>query len=759
MAAYKYIGKRITRIDARPKVDGSLKYPSDLYVKGMIWGRVLRAKYPHALIRAIDTSAAEKLPGVVMVLTHKDIKGINRFGIERQDQPVLCEDRVRYVGDAVALVGAETKEVAEKALELIKVDYEPLPLLIDPREALKEDSIKLHEKGNIVHELHFTRGDIGSGFAGADVIVENTYTMQMMDHAFLETEAGLASVDKDGLLTVQSCGQYAFRDVTQIARALNYPEEQIRMIEPYTGGAFGGKDEITVQILLALLALKTQRPCKIWFSREEHFISCTHRHPVEIRMKTGVTKEGKLVAHEVWVLQDGGAYATLSGPVLCLVIEHCCGPYLIPNLKVDGWAVYTNNGMSGAFRGFGATQAHLAMESQMNILAERIGMDPLSLRAKNVIRRGDTFGIGEEMIMDFGVDQSLEKAMKHPVWTDRERIKREGSSGGRGDRGKKRGIGVACCFQGSGLGKGLPDYAATTLELNKDGTVTLFQGTIEIGQGSYTGITQIAAEILDLPPEKIRFVGADTKRTLDSGTTTASRVIYAAGQATLLAAKNFVEMLKGEASKIVKSPPETLLVEEGNVLNRSGRKTVSYREIASSLKEPLRAEGVFHIPVADREFSMGLPHTVFCSNTQIVVLDVDTLTGEVEVKKVIAVPDCGTVINPINVEGQSEGGIVMGMGYALYERNVIENGYFKNTGLSTYILPTSWEVPEIETCAVEVPEETGPFGARSVAEVVTTPTAPAILNALYDAIGIRFTDLPVTPEKIIDALERKKKKQ
>lgn len=757
MAGYKYIGKRIARIDARPKVDGSLKYPSDLYVKNMIWGRVLRAKYPHAKIRSIDTSEAEKLPGVVAVLTHRDIGGSNRFGIERQDQPVLCEDRVRYAGDAVALVGAETKEIAEKALDLIRVDYEVLPLLDDPREALKKDSIKLHESGNIVHELHFTRGDVATGFAGADLVVENTYKTQMMDHAFLETEAGLAEVDRDGLLTVQSCGQYAFRDVTQIARALGYPQEKIRMIEPYTGGAFGGKDEITVQILLAVLALKTKRPCKIWFSREEHFISCTHRHPAEIRMKTGVTRDGKLVAHEVWALQDGGAYATLSGPVLCLVIEHCCGPYLIPNLTVDGWAVYTNNGMSGAFRGFGATQAHVAMESQMNILAARLGMDPLALRAKNVIRRGDIFGIGQDMVMAFGVDKSIEKAMEHPVWRDRERIK--GEVGVAGNRWKKRGIGVACCFQGSGLGKGLPDYAATTLELNDDGTVNLFQGTIEIGQGSYTGIAQVAAEIIDLPLEKINFIGADTKRTLDSGTTTASRVMYAAGQATVLAAEKFVQRLKEVAAKMLGCSAAALAQKEGVVCTADGRQSLSFAEIAGTLEEPLKAEGWFHIPLADKEFSMGLPHLVFCSNTQIVILDVDTLTGEVEVRKVVAVPDCGTVINPINVEGQSEGGIVMGMGYALYEQNILEKGQFKNTGLSTYILPTSWEAPEIETCPVEIPEESGPFGARSVAEVVTTPTAPAILNALHDALGIRFTELPVTPEKIIAALEKRDKKE
>jgi CO/xanthine dehydrogenase Mo-binding subunit len=429
---------------------------------------------------------------------------------------------------------------------------------------------------------------------------------------------------------------------------------------------------------------------------------------------------------------------------------------MVPNLKVDGWTMYTNNGMSGAFRGFGATQAHVAMESQMSIMAKKIGMDPLAFRAKNVIRRGDTFGIGQQMVMAFAVDKTIERAMEHPLWKNRERIKREIADGSARNRWKKRGVGVACCFQGSGLGKGLPDYAATTIELNRDGSITLFQGTIEIGQGSYTGIAQIAAEVLDLPMERINFIGGDTGRTLDSGTTTASRVMYAAGEATLRAAREMAARLKERAAKQMGLPPESLELREGAVINHATNRSLMYREIAAALREPLRAEGVFNIPVADREFSMGLPHLVFCSNTQIVMLDVDTLTGEVEVKKAVAFPDCGTVINPINVEGQSEGGIVMGMGYALYEENVIEHGHFKNTGLSTYIVPSAWEAPETETHPVEEPEATGPFGARSVAEVTTTPTAPAILNALDDALGIRFTELPVTPEKVIAALAERK---
>lgn len=748
---FRVVGKRITRIDAKDKVTGQLKYPSDYYSPDMLWGKVLRSKYPHAKIKSINTAKAEKLKGVIAVLTHKDIEGSNRYGIAIQDQPVLCEDRVRYVGDAVAVVAAETREIAEKAVQLIGVDYEPLPIITNVHDALKPGTIKLHDKGNVILELHFERGNVEEGFKESDLIVENTYFTPMMDHAFLETEAGFAKIDSDGVVTVWAGGQYPFRDQTQIARALGYPMRKIRMIEPFTGGAFGGKDEITCQILLALLAIKTKRSVKMWFTREEHMISCTHRHPLEIRMKTGVKKNGKLVAHTIEAYQNGGAYASLSGPVLNLVIEHGAGIYNIPNFKADGYCVYTNNGLSGAFRGFGNTQACVAIESQMSRIAEALGMDELELRYINAIEQGDTISIGFEMELSAGIKETIKSAKESQVWKNRKKIVDDFN---KKNRFIKRGIGVAASMQGSGLGAGLPDYAATSIELKSDGKFYVGSGNIDIGQGIYTGILQVIAEELKTDISNLVLIGADTAKVIDSGTTTASRVMYAAGNSAIKASRQLIELLKKKASDFLNVSQE-LLVYDGRKIydNKNKRNQISLIDLARKSKEgELIAKASFIMPVSKTMYNEGLPHILFSNNTNIAIVDMDLLTGEVKVQEAYAFLDCGTVINPINVEGQSEGGIVMGLGYALYEECKLESGYFLNANFSNYSIPTAIEMPEITTKNIVVEEETGPYGAKSVAEIVTVPIAPAIMNAVHNATGIWFNKIPITPEDVIQKI-------
>ena len=754
---FRVIGKRITRIDAKDKVTGKLIYPSDYYSDDMLWGKVLRSKYPHAKIKSINTSRAEKLKGVIAVLTHKDIEGSNRYGIAIQDQPVLCEDKVRYVGDAVAVVAGETKEIAEKAIELIEVDYEPLPLITNVHNALKSDAIKIHNKGNIILELHFNRGDVGQGFKECDLIVENTYFTPMMDHTFLETEAGFAKIDSDGNVTVWAGGQYPFRDQTQIARTLGYPMEKIRMIEPFTGGAFGGKDEITCQILLALLAIKTKRPVKMWFTREEHMISGTHRHPLEIKMKTGVKKDGKLIAHTIEAYQDGGAYASLSGPVLNLVIEHGVGIYNVPNFKADGYCVYTNNGLSGAFRGFGNTQSCVAIESQMSRIAEALGMDELELRYMNAIEKGDTVSIGFKMELSAGIKETIKSAKESKVWKNRKKIIDDFN---KRHRFIKRGIGVAASMQGSGLGAGLPDYASTSIELKSDGKFYVGSGNIDIGQGVYTGILQVIAEELKTDVDKLVLIGADTAKVLDSGTTTASRVMYAAGNSSIKASRQLINILKRKAVELLDNvgtyhdTPLQLMYDGEKIFDKRNKNvSISLIDIARKSKNgELISKASFIMPVSKQMYNEGLPHILFSNNTNIAIVDVDILTGEIKVQEAYAFLDCGTVINPINVEGQSEGGIVMGLGYALYEECKLENGYFLNPNLSTYIVPTAIEMPEIKTKNIVVEEETGPYGAKSVAEIVTVPIAPAIMNAIHSATGVWFNKIPITPEAVIEKI-------
>ncbi len=502
------------------------------------------------------------------------------------------------------------------------------------------------------------------------------------------------------------------------------------------------------------MALKTKRPVKLWFSREEHIISCTHRHPIEIRMKTGIRKNGKITAHTIEAYQDGGAYASLSGPVLNLVIEHGAGIYKVSNFKADGYCVYTNNGLSGAFRGFGNTQACVAIESQMSRIAKILNMDELDLRYKNAIQRGDKVSIGFKMVLSSGIKETIKAAKESKVWKNRRKVIEDFN---RKNKFVKRGIGVAASMQGSGLGVGLPDYAATSIELLKDGKFLVGIGNIDIGQGIFTGLLQVAAEELKVDVKELKFVAADTSKTLDSGTTTASRVMYAAGNSTLRAARKMRDILLSKASNLLNVPQSYLKYDGKKIFDkRNSKKSVILKALAKNSKEgEIVAKASFIMPVSKTMFNEGLPHILFSNNTNIAIVDVDLLTGEIKVQDAYAFLDCGTVINPINVEGQSEGGIVMGLGYALYEENKIKDGYFQNQSFSTYVIPTAIEMPEITTKSVVVEEETGPYGAKAVAEIVTVPIAPAIMNAVHSATGVWFNKIPIIPEDVIKKVSNK----
>jgi len=723
--ALKTVGRRPKRLDAEAKVKGELVYPSDRRLENMLWVEVVRAAHPHAMIRSIDTGAAEAAAGVVRVLIAKDVPGENAFGIQIQDMPVLCHDRVRYMGDAVALVAAESRQAAREAAALVQVDYEVLEPITDPEFAMRPEAPALHPGGNILHQGHFKKGDVEAGFEKSAVIVERSYQVPMMDHAFLETEAGVSYYGEDGLLTVESCGQYVYRDQIQIARALGLPLDQVRVTAPFMGGAFGGKDEITVQIHLALVTFHTKRPAKMVASRDESIVSHTKRHPARMWYKTGASKSGKLMAVQCRFISDTGAYASLGGPVLNLMMEHCAGPYLVPNVWVDGYAVYTNNGFSGAFRGFGCTQACVAIESQVDLMARALKRDPLALRRANVLHKGDRAALDYEMKTKVGAEATVRAAQKGKLYRKRGQIKRDRSGHTKSAAPYiKRGVGVASQMQGLGLGVGLPDYAEVELNYSPDGRVTVRASTNELGQGSCTAYAQMAAECLGVPLKKVKVVLADTKTTPDSGTTTASRTTYAVGNAILMAA----EKIRAELdSKGV------------------GLEGISVRE-------------TFHIPVADIELGEGLPHLLYSYGTHVVLVEVNTLTGEVEVLAVEAYLDGGRVIFKTGFEGQSEGGIAQGIGYALFEEVLLEGGRFQNTNFNTYILPTSLDVPaEIRTVPVEVKEDSGPFGAKGISETCMVGVTPAVLNALQDAIGVRFLKIPVRAEDVLHALQEQRR--
>jgi CO/xanthine dehydrogenase Mo-binding subunit len=716
----------------------------------MLWVAVVRAAYPHARILKIDTDAAAAAPGVVKVLTAKDVPGENAFGIQIQDMPVLCADRVRYLGDAVALVAAESRREARAGAALVKVDYQVLPEVIDPEEAMKPDAPALHPKGNILHQGHFTKGDVEEGFRRSAVVVEHSYQVPMIDHAFLETEAGVSYYDENGRLTVESCGQYVYRDQTQIARALAVPLTQVRVMAPIVGGAFGGKDEITVQIHLALMTFHTRRPCKLVASREESMISHTKRHPVRMTYKTGAAKDGRLLAVQARFVSDTGAYASLGGPVLNVMMEHAAGPYLVPNVKVDGYAVYTNNGFSGAFRGFGCTQACVGLESQMDLMAAALKLDPLAFRIRNALHKGDLAGLNYPMTSEVGIEPTLLAARKGRLWRERRALKRDRRHVPVAQAPHiRRGVGLAGQMQGLGLGIGIPDYAEVRLELAPEGQATLFASTNEIGQGAYSAYLQILAERLGVAPERLRIVGADTARCPDAGTTTASRTIFAVGQAVVLAADKLMVALGLQASRRLgwKEGPARWKGEKA--FGTGGSAALS--ELVDP--EGLSVEATFHVPVAAQELGDGLPHRFYSYGTHVALVSVDTLTGEISVDAVEAFLDGGQVISRAGFEGQSEGGVAQGIGYALFEEVVLRQGRFLTTNFNTYVLPTSLDVPmDIRTVPVQVREPAGPFGAKGISETCMVGVTPAILNALADALGVRFFRLPVRAEDVVRAI-------
>lgn len=756
----KWIGKKIKQVLSEEKIKGELKYPSDVYFENMIWGKVLRSKYPHALIKKIDTTKAERLGGVVKVLTYKDIPGLNGFGIVVQDQPVLCFNKVRYLGDAIALVAAETKEIAEKALELIEVEYEPLPVVDDPLKAIEEGSPKVHESGNIHLHTVIKKGDVKKGFEEADLIIENEYRTGRQEHAYLEPENGVAFYDEEeDIITVICGGQYPFRDQIQIARVLAFDPRKIRVINEPMGGGFGGKDEITTQIHLALLAYHTKRPVKMEISREESIVFSWKRHPMILRYKTGVKKDGTLVANEVYIYADTGAYASLGGPVVNLAVEHSCGPYRVPNTYIEGFCIYTNNGVSSAFRGFGVNQVTFAMESQMDEIAEKLKIDPVELRRKNILKRGDLTGIGSIIETSIGLNKILDEIEKHPIYKEREKIKLNSK------KYKKFGVGIAISYQGTGLGVGLPDYGAAIIEMRRDGGFNIYTGSVEIGQGTKTTLKIIALESLKVSDEnKVLIISGDSFISPDSGTTTASGATYRSGRAIKIASEKLLKILKREVSEIFNISENSIFIKDETFFDKDGRELINYEKLGEILYDKRRlprTEGHFNFPTSKTkiEGAFGLPHYIFSFSGSIALVEVNTLTGKVNLIKGVNLIDGGRVINKIGFEGQSEGGVVMGMGYALMEDVIIKSGEFLTKNYSTYLIPTSLDAPyDIETIPIESIEELGPYGSKGIGETTMVPIAPAITNAIFDAAKVRIRQIPATPERVFFKLREREEK-
>ena len=729
------IGRSYKRIDALDKVLGKADYPGDLNFPDTLFMKILFAGRPHAIIREIDTAKAAAMEGVELVLTAGDVP-CNEYGLQIPDQPVLCgpgsdkpyADRVRFVGDQVAAVIAETEEIAAAACDLIEVTYQDLPVLLDPFEAAQEGAILIHpdQETNIYESYRLRKGDLEKGFQAADVIVEGDYYTPVQEHAYLQPEAGVAYYDSRGRLVVAAGGQWAHEEQEQIAHSLKLELDQVRVIHPAIGGAFGGREDLSVQIVLGLAVMKLkeqgiERPVKIVWSREESIIGHHKRHAYHIKARWGATKEGRVTAAEVDITADGGAYMYTSNKVLTNAFIACTGVYDIPNIKVDARAVATNKVPGGAFRGFGGPQGAFSAECQMNKLADKLGLDPVEFRIKNTLDKDGVSSVATPLPGLVNITDVLERCAEESYW-------RKGEAGWQRKDSRKtqdgfrRGIGYACGLKNIGFSAGYQENSWATVELHgaeKIEKVIVRHAAAEVGQGTHTAIVQMTAEALDVPVELVEIISADTGETKDSGSVSASRMTFMAGNSVYGAARGALKRWQDEERPAIET----------------------YQYLAPSTT------------ILDPETGAGLPNFAYGYVAQAVEVLVDMETGQVYVEKVYSTHDVGKAINPDQLQGQIEGGVVQALGYVLTENFIQEGGYVKTDKLSTYLIPTVQDVPPaLIPVVMENPDPNGPFGALGVAEMPYIPLAPAIMGAMYDATGVWFDDFPLTPERVLRGL-------
>jgi CO/xanthine dehydrogenase Mo-binding subunit len=753
------VGAAVPRADAYTKVTGEEKFAADYYGPDMIWCGVKRAGVPHALIKGIFTEQACKLPGVIAVLTHRDVGGSNRQGVIRRDQPVLADKKVRHCGDALALVLAEDRETLLPALDRIKVDLDVLPGVFDMEDALKEGAPLVHEdnpSGNVLLEAHIRTGDGPAAFDSCDAVVEGCFETPWQEHAYLETEVGWAQRGDDGEVVITASTQTPFRDRAEVAEAIGLELEQVRVIAPYPGGAFGGKDGITVQTLLALAALHANgRPVKMWWGREESFIAGTKRHPTRLYYRLGARSDGTLQALAARLYFDTGPYDHLGGVVMTLALEHAAGAYRIPHAILDTWCVYTNNPIGGAFRAFGVTQVTAAMEQMMDMLAARLGMDPLEIRLKNALTRGEKTCIGVTLTGSTGLVECLERIKEHPVWTERSAWKAAAGPF------KRRGVGIAALMHAAGYGTVVPDYANAKIELTGEGKIRVYCGVVDMGQGNASTNAQIAGSILNQNMESIELVLPDTDRTLPSGSASASRCTYTFGNALIGATEILKNRILQKAADLLMAPStDDLALVPGKVVNRATGAEILFSRLARLMAESERtAVSHFRAPVARDPLDItdelklhGLGHAVISYGAHLAAIEVDEITGAVEVVSYLSATDCGRVLNPQLYEQQIQGGMCQGLGFALFEDFQVKQGSIRTADLATYIIPSALDTPDMESLQVELHEPTGPFGLKGVGEIATNGPAPAVANAVADACGIRLFRLPMTPERVLLAL-------
>lgn len=749
------VGYPLPRFDAKSKVTGEERYALDWCPENMLWAGAKRAGIAHGIIRRIETSKAGVLPGVHAILTRKDVPGSNRQGIVHKDQPVLAGRKVRHYGDPVALVLAENREILKAALDLIEIDIEPLAGVFDPEEALRAGAPLVHDSGNLLQEAFIQAGNISEAFSQSDVILEDSFETASQEHAFLETENGLAWLEPDGRIVLVVSTQAPFRDRFEIGHALGLQPDSIRIIGPYLGGGFGGKDGATVQCLLVLAAMHAGgRPVKMWWEREESFTAGYKRHPVRMHYRLGAMKDGTLNALHCRLFYDTGPYAHLGVEVMALGMEHAGGPYRIANTLIEGRCVYTNNPISGAMRGFGVCQVSFGIERMMDMLAARVGMSRLEIRLKNVLRRGDQNCAGVTLVHSTGVGPCIEGLARHSLWTESGKWKAAAGPF------KRRGVGIAAVSNAMGYGRGLPDSAIAKVELTREGKIRVYNGVSDMGQGNSSAFVQIAGEVLGQDASRMELVQPDTDRTHPSGSSSAGRTTYTYGNALIKACEELRARLLHRAALILLiDEPRGLALLPGRVRHIPSGREIPLDLLGRSFPEADRiAVNQFVMPVSQdnintgKEFKIGFPHVLFAYAAHLAYVEVDEITGKVELKGYLAVTDGGRVLNPSFFDQQIQGSITQGIGFGLMEEVKIREGKILNPNFTNYIIPTFLDIPDIVSSPMESVESTGPFGMKGIGEVGANGPLPAIAGAVEDALGCRMCRSPITAESILGAV-------
>jgi CO/xanthine dehydrogenase Mo-binding subunit len=747
---FRIVGASPAHHDFVDKVKGTLLYAADWRLPGMLHGKVVRSLVPSARIAAIDVSEAKALPGVAAVLTAADVPsnkivehasgGLGELTVA---QPVLAADRVRYAGEPIALIAASEPEIADAAAELVDVTYEDLPGVYDPEDAVAPGAPLVHDEGNVLVNWRIERGDVAAGMAGADVVVEGEYRSQHVEHAYLEPEAGVGWIE-NGVVTLRVSTQ-VIEHAAEIAQILDVPANKVRVIASYMGGGFGGKEDMTVEPHLALLTWHTRRPVRMVWDRQESMLAGTKRHPFTMRYRTGAKKDGTLVAQEIDIVGDAGAYPCLSARVLFAGAALAAGPYKVPNIRTRSRAVFTNNVPASAFRGFGAMQVVFGYESQMDRLAERLGLTPGEIRDRNQLARGDVIPTGETLLTAVELRKTRELALAGL-----------GEPTPPSAPGRLVGRGFGCSMQPYGRTIWFRDHASAWLTLQADGSLLIRTGVTDLGAGQAASICQIASEVLGTPLKEISIYIGDTALNPPAGGTFATRQLYMSGNAILGAAHELRDRLAPVAADVLGAAPEDLTWEDGLV--RAAGKGLSLAELAAVCAERAVATSTLYTwrsraGTFDPDAGQGGTFPDYTFGTHAAEVEVDPETGEVTVLKYVACHDVGRQINPMRVQGQIQGGAMQGLGYALMEECVLEDGNARSTLFANYLIPSAMDMPDVQVEVVESGEGLGPLNARGIGEPPVGPSAATIASAIHDAIGVRPAHLPMTPERVLALLD------